>query len=217
MPMMTGAVGWWSACGGRRVVGGIADAAADSGGRSATRALNGRVLEGEVLPPSGAVVSVGQRAIGPGVYGTLPELMPAGQKLQNLSPSPSPTTLHGPLAPNLAETFSGRKYDTHVLQETSTFYRAGTEERPLGQFFSAARPVGVVQTRIDKAIPPVWSDGTPAPLTTGWAIQFPPGTTVHVGEVANQGGLYMGGTQQILIEKPWNIEGVKEVGHWNLH
>ncbi|WP_219336327.1 hypothetical protein, partial [Rothia nasimurium] len=73
---------------GRRAVGGVADAAADSGGRSATRALNDRVLEGEVLPPSGAVVSVGQRAIGPGVYGTLPELMPAEQKLQNLSPSP---------------------------------------------------------------------------------------------------------------------------------
>jgi hypothetical protein len=96
------------------------------------------------------------------------------------------------------------------------FYRAGVAGRPLGQFFSTDRPVGVLQTRIDKAVPEEWPDGTKAPLDTGYAVRIPKGTTVYSGDVANQGGLNMGGTGQVYIEAPWNTPGVKVVDSWPL-
>lgn len=95
-------------------------------------------------------------------------------------------------------------------------YRAGVQGKPFGQFFSTDRPVGVIQTRIDKAIPLQWGDGTPAPLDTGYAIRFPAGTTTYSGEVANQGGIFMGGTNQIFIREPWNIPGAEVINSWPL-
>ncbi|WP_126464265.1 hypothetical protein [Propionibacterium australiense] len=76
--------------------------------------------------------------------------------------------------------------------------------------------MGIIQTRIDKAIPHVWPDGTPAPLDTGFAIRFPAGTTIHTGTVANQGDLFVGGTEQIVVQKPWDIPGVEVVDQWAL-
>ena len=128
---------------------------------------------------------------------------------------PSPTRL-GALRPELAETFAGQRYTTTVLETETVLYRAGTANRPLGQFFSAEPPVGVLQTRIDKAIPPVWPDGNPAPLDTGFGVRFPAGTVVHTGSVANQGGLYMGGTEQIVVEQPWTLADVKVTESWGL-
>lgn len=129
------------------------------------------------------------------------------------------TTAHGPMNPGplsdeMASTFRGGRYETSVLQQDTVLYRAGTHGRPFGQFFSSEPPGGVIQTRIDKAIPEAWPDGTPAPLDTAYAIQIPKGTTIHVGDVANQGGIYMGGTKQTVIEKPWEIPGAKVVGSW---
>ncbi len=123
----------------------------------------------------------------------------------------------GPLSDQHAATFTGGHYDTTVSTEPMTLYRAGTADSPLGQFFSREPPVGVAQTRIDKAIPEVWPDGSPAPLDTGHAIHFPAGTTMHTGEVANQGGIYMGGTEQVLVERPWEIPGAGPVDSWPLH
>jgi len=70
----------------------------------------------------------------------------------------------------MAATFRGSQYTGRVLGEDTVLYRAGTANEPLGQFFSAEKPVGVMQTRIDKAIPPVWPGGQPAPLDTGFAV-----------------------------------------------
>lgn len=121
-----------------------------------------------------------------------------------------------PLPNDLADIFSGGHYAKSVLLCDTILYRAGNSSTPLGQFFSSEPPVGVIQTRIDKAIPPVWPDGTPSVLDTGYAVKFPAGTITYTGTVANQGGLYMGGTEQILIRKPWCISGVEIVDRWDL-
>ncbi|WP_447920685.1 hemagglutinin repeat-containing protein [Achromobacter aegrifaciens] len=117
----------------------------------------------------------------------------------------------GPLADNIAETFSGGKYSVITLEKDTVLYRAGASDKPLGQFFSSEPPVGVVQTRIDKAVLPEWPGGAKSVIDTNFAIKIPAGTKVYVGEVGAQGGFYVGGTQQIVVQKPWLINGVEVI------
>ncbi|WP_454835974.1 two-partner secretion domain-containing protein [Pseudomonas lini] len=117
----------------------------------------------------------------------------------------------GPLTDNIAETFSGGRYSVVTLDKDTVLYRAGTADKPLGQFFSSEPPVGVIQTRIDKAVLPEWPGGAKSPIDTTFEIRIPAGTKVYVGEVGSQGGFYVGGTQQIVVEKPWLIDGVKVI------
>lgn len=117
----------------------------------------------------------------------------------------------GPLADNLAETFSGGRYTVVTLEKDTVLYRAGTVDQPLGQFFSSEPPIGVVQTRIDKAVLPEWPGGAKSPINTTFAIKIPAGTKVYAGEVGSQGGFYIGGSQQIVVQKPWLIDGVKVI------
>lgn len=115
----------------------------------------------------------------------------------------------GPLAENIAETFSGGKYSVIKLEKDTVLYRAGTSDKPLGQFFSSEPPAGVVQTRIDKAVLPEWPGGAKSVIDTSFEIKIPAGTKVYVGEVGSQGGFYVGGTQQIVVQKPWLIDGIE--------
>eukprot|EP01022_Parablepharisma_sp_SALTPOND_P005993 TRINITY_DN1243_c0_g1_i1.p1 TRINITY_DN1243_c0_g1~~TRINITY_DN1243_c0_g1_i1.p1 ORF type:complete len:800 (+),score=126.78 TRINITY_DN1243_c0_g1_i1:840-3239(+) len=117
----------------------------------------------------------------------------------------------GPLADNLAGTFAGGKYTTVTLQNDTILYRAGTADQPLGQFFSTEPPTGVLQTRIDKAVLPKWPGGGTSPIDTSFAIKIPAGTQVHIGEVGTQTGFYVGGTQQVVVLKPWTIPGVQVI------
>lgn len=114
----------------------------------------------------------------------------------------------GPLADDLAGTFSGGAYKEVVLQNDTVLYRAGTADRPLGQFFSQEKPDGIIQTRIDKAVLPVWPGGAKSPIDTSFAVKIPAGTKVYVGKVGTQEGFYVGSTEQIVVVKPWAIEGV---------
>jgi filamentous hemagglutinin len=117
----------------------------------------------------------------------------------------------GPLADDLAKTFSGAKYTTVTLEKDTVFYRAGTADSPLGQFFSQEVPISAVQTRIDKAVLPVWPSGGTSPLDSAFTVKIPAGTQIHIGEVGSQGGMYVGGTTQIVIPKPWTIPGVEVI------
>lgn len=101
----------------------------------------------------------------------------------------------GPLPDDLAATFAGGRYKTVTLPKDTVLYRAGTAERPLGQFFSQEAPTGVLQTRIDKAVLPTWPGGGTSPIDTSFGVKIPAGTQVYVGEVGSQGGFYVGGTQ----------------------
>ncbi|WP_258570083.1 hemagglutinin repeat-containing protein [Dickeya zeae] len=115
----------------------------------------------------------------------------------------------GPLANDLATTFSGGRYKEMVLQEDTILYRGGVIDKEYGQFFSVEAPQGVLQTRIDKAVLPKWPGGGTSPIDTSIAIKIPAGTKVYVGEVGSQNGVYVGGTQQIVVVKPWEIEGTE--------
>ena len=101
------------------------------------------------------------------------------------------------------------------LPSTGTFPHFLTKA-PFGEYFSFDRPVSEVQTRIDKAIPPVWASGKTAPLDTGFAIRIPAGTWVHEGDIATQGDWYMGGTGQVYVQAPWDIPGAEVVDQWDL-
>ncbi len=115
----------------------------------------------------------------------------------------------GPLDASIADTFAGGRYKVVELGSDTTLYRAGTEGKPLGQFFDTAPPTGIAQARIDKAVLPVWPDGSTSPIDRAFAVSIPKGTTVYVGEVSSQSGFYVGGTQQIVVLKPWTIQGVQ--------
>jgi RHS repeat-associated protein len=118
----------------------------------------------------------------------------------------------GPLPDKLADTFSGGRYNVVQLQEDTTLYRAGTSDQPFGQYFSADPPMSEIQARIDSAIMPEWPDGALSPIDTVFAINFPRGTLVYIGEASSQGGIYVGGTQQFLIPNAWTIPGVEVIG-----
>jgi RHS repeat-associated protein len=118
------------------------------------------------------------------------------------------------LPDDLAGTFLGGRYATITLQKDLIVYRAGTKSRPLGQFFSKTAPTSVIQARIDKAILPVWPGGAKSPIDTVFKVKIPKGTVVHIGKVGPQGGFYVGGTQQVVVQKPWNIEGVEVLDSW---
>jgi hypothetical protein len=115
----------------------------------------------------------------------------------------------GSLVDDLAGTFSGGRYREVILEADTVLYRAGTANKPFGQFFSSEAPAGILQTRIDKAVLPRWPGGGTSPIDTGFALQIPKGTRVFVGEVGSQGGMFVGGTQQIVVVKPWTIKGVE--------
>ncbi|OAB78727.1 RHS repeat domain-containing protein [Cochleicola gelatinilyticus] len=113
------------------------------------------------------------------------------------------------LSDEMSSTFLGGKYTSRVIEEDMILYRAGKKGIPLGQFFSKDAPKSVLQTRIDKAILPQWPDGSKSILDTGYKVKIPAGTTIHTGTVGPQGGIFLGGTQQIVVEKPWLIEGIE--------
>ncbi|ALN87410.1 RHS Repeat family protein [Lysobacter capsici] len=117
----------------------------------------------------------------------------------------------GPLDDGMAGTFAGGRYKAVVLDKDTVLYRAGTQSQPLGQYFSRQSPLGVLQTRIDKAVLPQWPGGGKSPIDTVFAVKIPAGTEVYVGKVGTQGGFYVGGTQQIVVRKPWQIDGVQVI------
>ena len=113
------------------------------------------------------------------------------------------------LPDSLAGTFAGGRYTSRVIEKDMVLYRAGDAKKPLGQFFSKNKPISEIQTRIDKAIPPIWPGGAKSPINTAFKVQIPAGTTIHTGRIGSQGNHFLGGTQQVVIEKPWLLNGVK--------
>jgi hypothetical protein len=120
---------------------------------------------------------------------------------------------------SVAATFSGGRYATMDLLEDLVLYRAWTpgQSREFGGFWSLDKPVGSLQTRIDSALLPEWGvlrgTGFRSQATDFTTIKVPEGTRVHAGEVGSQGGQWVGGGSQILIEggpqEVWKIDGGK--------
>ncbi len=116
------------------------------------------------------------------------------------------------LSSGVVDTFAGGRYTTRTLEKDITLYRAGSSEFEFGQYFSKDKPKGVIQARIDKAILPVWSNGMESVIDTVYTFRVPAGTEVHVGKISSQGGYFVGGTQQIVIENNlWkNLQLIKK-------
>jgi hypothetical protein len=127
----------------------------------------------------------------------------------------------GPLAArrgNPAANFAGGRYNEITLPRDTTLYRAGQRGTPLGQWFTADPPRSVAQSRIDTAVLPHWIDpktgasSGASPLDTAYAVRFPAGTKIYHGPTANQGGVYVGGADQIFVPEPWKIPGTTVLG-----
>ena len=106
----------------------------------------------------------------------------------------------------LAETFSGGRYATIELDRPLTAYRTWTpgQSNEFGAFWTLEKPQGSLQSRIDSALLPEWGKvrGTAfnAQATHYSIIEIPAGTTIHIGEVGSQGGTWVGGKSQLLID-----------------
>ncbi|KZX21403.1 RHS repeat-associated core domain-containing protein [Rathayibacter tanaceti] len=161
---------------------------------------------------TGAALGATGGALGGGLsraYSRLGSRLPAS--------ATSPETTPSSLQEDIAATFTGSRYTSSELAEPTTLFRAGSFEKgAFGQFWTETPPYSIIQTRIDRALPPVWPTGETAYLDTGYAVRFPAGTTVYSGEIANQGGFYMGGTTQHVIIAPWLMDDVEILGYWGL-
>jgi hypothetical protein len=96
-----------------------------------------------------------------------------------------------------------------ITTEPVVLYRAGTKDVPLGQFLSTEQPTGVIQTRVDQAVLPVWPGGGTSPVDSVVKVTIPAGIKLYYGEIGAQNGFYVGGTPQIVVQSPWKIPGVK--------
>jgi hypothetical protein len=115
-----------------------------------------------------------------------------------------------------ASSFLGQRYSSFRLDEDLILYRAGSDNQSLGEYFSLDRPDSELQLRIDKAVRPSWPDGGKSIIDTTYQVKIPKGVNVHIGEVAPQGDIFLGGTQQIFIQKPWLISGVEILNKYPL-
>jgi hypothetical protein len=114
----------------------------------------------------------------------------------------------GPLSNPIASTFSGGRYSVIKLEKNIPLYRVWSKgtSRELGGYWSLEKPSGSLQSRIDYALLPEWAEikGTSfrAVQATNWVkINVPKGSTIYIGEVGNQGGSWMGGRSQVLLEE----------------
>ena len=128
----------------------------------------------------------------------------------------------GPLADidlEAAGTFESGKYNVEKSEHKSILYRAGDSEgSALGQYYTREKPTSVAHVRIDSAVKPQWIDPATGSLQgvsnidCVYTIEFPEGIDMYSGPTGYQGGIYLGGNEQIFIHQPWKLEGIKILG-----
>lgn len=153
---------------------------------------------------------------GGGGSGRIARLLGDGHEYQyNMVENPGPLAeMDGTPAAN----FAGGRYDEVALGQDTTLYRGGDSDRALGQWFTREKPQSVAQVRIDTAVKPQWIDpqtgvmAGASPVDTVYEVKIPAGTKVYPGPTGYQGGVYVGGAEQIFVPKPWRIPGVQVTG-----
>ncbi|WP_418889018.1 hemagglutinin repeat-containing protein [Pasteurella testudinis] len=125
----------------------------------------------------------------------------------------------GSLDNSIAETFSGGRYATIIIDKDLRAYRAWSpgQSREFGAFWTLDKPLGSLQTRIDSALKPEWGNvrGTNfySQADRYTEIIIPKGVVIHIGEVGSQGGAWVGGKSQFLINNgaspSWKIKEEK--------
>lgn len=128
----------------------------------------------------------------------------------------------GPLAEinkGAASTFRSGMYNVTKLESDTILYRsgkAGGGKNALGQYFTR-EPGTNIEGRIDSAVKAQWIDPKTgvltgsSPLETVYGIKIPKGTTIYEGPAGYQGGIYLGGGNQIFVPEPWKINGVEVI------
>jgi hypothetical protein len=129
-----------------------------------------------------------------------PEIVPADPKA---AMGPVFDAMHpGPLPADIAKTFSGAQYVEFTVGkdgmgiDNARVY--GGAAGPLGRngtFFSTEPQVGGIQSTIDYGLRPEYGN------TAGNTVCafIPGGTTVYIGQAANQGGAWVAGKIQIYV------------------
>jgi hypothetical protein len=109
-----------------------------------------------------------------------------------------------------ATTFMGDTYKSYKLNQDALLYRVGNSEMPLGEYYTFFKPKGTLGDQIDRGIPQVWPGKIDKNIVdTAYYVSIPKNTIIHVGPAAPQGGIYVGGKEQIYIEQAWKIPGIK--------
>ena len=128
----------------------------------------------------------------------------------------------GPLAEinqGAASTYRSGMYNVTKLESDTILYRsgkAGGGKNALGQYFTR-EPGTNIEGRIDSAVKAQWIDPKTgvltgsSPLETVYGIKIPKGTTIYEGPAGYQGGIYLGGGNQIFVPEPWKINGVEVI------
>jgi hypothetical protein len=107
---------------------------------------------------------------------------------------------------DISETFSGGRYATIELNAPLKAYRVWTpgQSREFGAFWSLEEPVGSLQSRIDSALLPEWGAIRSTPFSSQASqytiVEIPSGSLINIGEVSSQGGAWVGGKSQLLID-----------------
>jgi hypothetical protein len=111
----------------------------------------------------------------------------------------------GPLPPQVAGSFSGGQYVEVTVgsegwgMDNARVYGGGSG--PVGAngtFYSPTPQVGGLQSMMDLALRPEWGNTATDTVSTYIA----PGTTVYVGQIASQGGHWVGGGIQVYVPPP---------------
>ncbi|MRX74444.1 hypothetical protein GJU40_20255 [Bacillus lacus] len=139
-----------------------------------------------------------------------------GKYAYNMVENPGPLI---DINPSAAGTFRSGMYNVIKLENDTVLYRsgkAGGGKNALGQYFTR-EPGTRIEGRIDSAVKAQWIDPNTgvltgsSPLDTVYAIKIPKGTFIYEGPAGYQGGIYLGGGNQIFVPEPWKIRGVEVI------
>lgn len=162
--------------------------------------------------------------IGGGALRAMPEYLPLVRgnnytfnMVENPGPLADVSSLEA-MRKSPAGNFAGGKYNAITLQEDKILYRAGEGgggKKALGQWFTEAPATSDIQARVDSAVKLGWNDPATGKITawseidSAYKVRIPKGTTVYVGPAGSQGGALVGGKEQIFVQRPWDLPGVK--------
>ena len=140
----------------------------------------------------------------------------------NMVTNPGPLAL---LRNNPAANFAGGRYNAITLTEDIILYRggkAGGGRNAYGQWFTDSAPPSAAHVHIDSAVKRFWTHPRTgvltgeSPVEAVYALRIPKGTTIYQGPVGYQGGISVGGGNQIFVPEPWAIKGVKVLSEKSL-
>ncbi len=119
---------------------------------------------------------------------------------------------------SVASTFSGGRYAVITLEKPFEITRvwAPGQSTEFGACWGIEKTSGSLQSAIDKAILPEWGKIKEVPFLRTKPAEYtiariPAGKQIYVGEVSSQGGAWVGGTSQVIVEggveAAWKIGG----------